>query len=81
MLSPVFYVSPDVPLAWLNDQLAAAARKHLNFIAGDSLSLPLLQVVLRVSYLLGLRPPLWRHTAAVRRVLKWLGLYRPGGIA
>lgn len=81
MLSPVFYVSPDVRLEWLKGQLAAAAEKHLNFVIGDTLRLPLLQSVLRVSYGLGLRPPLWRHAAAVRRVLRWLGLYRPGGDA
>jgi radical SAM superfamily enzyme YgiQ (UPF0313 family) len=76
MLSPVFYVSPQVPLDWLRAELAAAARDHLNFIAGDALGLPLLQAVLRLSYWLGVRPPLWRFTPSVRRVLKWLRLYR-----
>lgn len=76
MLSPVFYVSPQVPLDWLKAELSAAARAHFNFVAGDALSLPLLQTVLRLSYRLGVRPPLWRYTPAVRRVLKWLRLYR-----
>jgi radical SAM superfamily enzyme YgiQ (UPF0313 family) len=76
MLSPVFYVSPQVPLEWLQAELSAAARAHLNFVAGDALSLPLLQTVLRLSYRLGVRPPLWRFTPSVRRVLKWLRLYR-----
>jgi radical SAM superfamily enzyme YgiQ (UPF0313 family) len=81
MLQPVFYVSPDVPLDWLEAELASALRGHLNFISGDSLHLPLLQTVLRVSWRLGVRPPLWRHTSAVRRTLQWLGLYRPGELA
>jgi radical SAM superfamily enzyme YgiQ (UPF0313 family) len=81
MLSPVFYFSPNVSMDWLRAELAAAVKKNLNFVAVDSLSLPLLQTLLRVSYGLGLRPPLWRHTPAVRRILKWLGLYRGGGIA
>ena len=79
MLSPVFYLSPEVPLDWLKAQLADAAKAHLNFVAGDVLGLPLLQTVMGLSYRLGLRPPLWRYTPAVRRVLHWLRLYRPDG--
>jgi radical SAM superfamily enzyme YgiQ (UPF0313 family) len=77
MLAPVFYVSPQVPLDRVRTELAAATRKHMNFVMGDSLSLPLFQTVLRMAHGMGVRPPLWRHTPAVRRALKWMGLYRP----
>jgi radical SAM superfamily enzyme YgiQ (UPF0313 family) len=79
MLFPIFYVAPDTPLEWLKGRLADTAGSHDNFIVGDSIRLPLLQTILRLSYRLGLRPPLWRHTKTIRRVLNCLGLYRPNG--
>ncbi len=74
MLSPVFYCSPQVDLAWMQRELGAAGRENLNFIIASAIGLPLLQKVLGVSYRLGFRPPLWRHTRRVRRVLKLLGV-------
>ena len=41
----------------------------------------LVQTILRLSYRLGVRPPLWRYTPRVRRVVQALGLYRPGAAA
>ena len=75
MLAPVFYLSPGVTLDWLKAELAAATREQLNFVAADSIRLPLLQNVLRLSYRMGMRPPLWRHSRGLRRVLKWLHLH------
>ncbi len=77
MLRPVFYVSPQTPLAWLQSKVAATTAEHPNFIAVDSMALPLLQSVMRLAYRLGLRPPMWRYTRSVRRILGTLGLYRP----
>lgn len=76
MLTPIFYVSPQVSLDWLKAEVETAAHTHMNFIAVDAIGLPLLQTVLRACYRLGVRPPLWRYTPQVRRVLKWLRLYR-----
>jgi radical SAM superfamily enzyme YgiQ (UPF0313 family) len=76
MLRPAFYVSPQITLAGLNEELHEAARDHLNFIAGSAIALPLMQQVIRVSYRLGLRPPLWRHSRHIRRVLRMLRMYQ-----
>ena len=75
MLAPVFYLSPGLDVDWLLARMELAARDHLNFITGDALALPLMQRVLFVSHLLGLRPPLWKHARPIRRLLKALGLY------
>jgi hypothetical protein len=47
----------------------------MNFVAVDAIGLPLFQTVLRACYRLGVRPPVWRYTPGVRRLLKWTGLY------
>ena len=75
MLRPVFYVSPQTPLPWLREQLSNAASRQFNLVISDALPLPLLQKLLRLGHLLGMRPPLWRHTAKLRRVLSALGMY------
>jgi hypothetical protein len=76
MLQPIFYVSPEVELDWLRQELRTAAAEHLNFIVGEVIALPLLQHVIRVSYRLGLRPPLWQRTRPVRKMLRLLRLYQ-----
>lgn len=78
MLTPVFYFSPQVSQEWLRSQLQAAARDHLNFITENSVGLPILQGLMGLSYRLGFRPPLWRHTRAIRRLLGWVGVSTAG---
>jgi radical SAM superfamily enzyme YgiQ (UPF0313 family) len=75
MLAPVFYISPQMSLSGLKAQVNAAVRTHMNFVAVDAIGLPLFQTVLRACYRLGVRPPVWRYTPGVRRLLKWTGLY------
>jgi hypothetical protein len=43
-------------------------------MSGDSLSFRFLPQLHRVGYALGLRPPLWTRTAAVRRTLRAVGM-------
>jgi radical SAM superfamily enzyme YgiQ (UPF0313 family) len=74
MLAPVFYVSPDVDAHWMGQELKKSMGKHMNFINIESLSLSFLPNINRIGSMLGLRPPLWRHTRNIRRVLRFAGM-------
>lgn len=74
MLSPVFYVSPDVDTAWVERELKKSMNRHMNFLNMDSLSLSFLPTIHRIGYRLGLQPPLWRHTRIIRRCLRFAGM-------
>ena len=72
MLQPIFYFSPGLDLSWTRDQVRRATAENLNIIHAGSLSHPWLPAVNRVFHRLPLRP-LWRHTRAIRRVVRALG--------
>ena len=74
MLAPVFYVSPDVDAGWMEQELKKFMGIHMNFINIDSLSLSFLPRINRIGSKLGLRPPLWRYTRIIRRVLRFAGM-------
>ena len=74
MLLPVFYVSPDVDARWMLDEVRRSMAGHMNFINTDSIGLSLLPRVHRTARLLGVRPPLWKHTRFIRRGLRMLGM-------
>lgn len=74
MLSPVFYLSPAVDSVWLFETLGRFCGARRNFIGHDSLSLPFLPALSRLAHVLGLRPPLWKHTRAIRSGLALLGV-------
>jgi radical SAM superfamily enzyme YgiQ (UPF0313 family) len=74
MLEPVFYTSPLVEAGWIQARLKAAMDAHLNYLNGDALGYRFLPAVHRFGHALGLRPPLWRHTAFIRRSLKRIGM-------
>ncbi len=74
MLAPVFYVSPDVDVAWIKEQVKKSMNSHMNFMSGDSFTFPYLPLIHRMGYRLGLRPPLWRYTRHIRRGLRLAGM-------
>ncbi len=74
MLTPVFYVSPDVDARWMEQEVKKSLRNNMNFINGDSIGMSFLPTIHRVGYRLGLRPPLWRHTRIIRRGLRLAGM-------
>jgi len=74
MLRPVFYVSPDVDASWMMDEVRRSMSRHMNFINTDSIGLSILPRVHRVAHLLGVRPPLWKHTRFIRRSLRMMGM-------
>lgn len=73
MLTPVFYISPALELDWLIKKLHHEMATHLNYINSDSIGLPFLPTIHRLGYRLGIKPPLWRYTRSIRRVLGFLG--------
>jgi radical SAM superfamily enzyme YgiQ (UPF0313 family) len=73
MLQPVFYFSPDLSLSWTLDQVRRAAAENLNLLHSGSLSHPWLPAINRLCKFMPLRPPIWRHTRAIRQVVKVLG--------
>ncbi|MCL4502747.1 MAG: radical SAM protein [Deltaproteobacteria bacterium] len=73
MLDPVFYFSPELDYDWTLDQVRRAAAGHLNLLHAASLSHPWLPMVNRLFSRLPVSRPLWRHSSAIRRVVRALG--------
>ncbi len=73
MLTPAFYFSPELDYDWTLDQVRRAAADHLSILHSASLSHPWLPAVNRIFSRLPLSRPLWRHTRAIRRVVRALG--------
>lgn len=74
MLQPVFYVSPGVDAGWIRRQVQDTVNNNLNFMSAETFAFPYLPLVNRVGHLLGLRPPVWRHAASIRKGLRFLGM-------
>jgi radical SAM superfamily enzyme YgiQ (UPF0313 family) len=74
MLQPAFYVSPAVSAAWMRQQVNACMDRNLNFMSADTFTFPYLPLLYRMGHLLGIKPPLWRHTAAIRKGLRFVGM-------
>ena len=74
MLSPVFYVSPQVDAGWITRELKKSMSSHMNFINSDSIGLSFLPLIHRIGRRLGVRPPLWRHTRLIRKGLRLIGM-------
>lgn len=73
MLQPAFYFSPELNYDWTLDQVRRAAAETLNILHAASLSHPWLPAVNRLFSRLPVSRPLWRHTRAIRRVVRALG--------
>jgi radical SAM superfamily enzyme YgiQ (UPF0313 family) len=74
MLFPVFYVSPDIDVSWVEQELKKSMNRHMNFLNMESLGLSFLPTIHRIGYRLGLQPPLWKHTRIIRRCLRFAGM-------
>jgi radical SAM superfamily enzyme YgiQ (UPF0313 family) len=70
MVEPVFYLSPQVDFQWLQRAIGGAVARNMNFI---TLDMPHVRAVSRIAHLLGIKPPLWKHTPFIRRALSLLG--------
>lgn len=75
MLSPVFYLSPDIEPEWLSQRAGDFLKTHMNVIDSTSLGLPFLPALHKIGRRLGVKPPLWKHTPAIRRLLQYTGIY------
>jgi radical SAM superfamily enzyme YgiQ (UPF0313 family) len=74
MLAPLFYVSPGVDAAWLDQELKKSMNSQMNFINMASMGHSFLPAIHRISHKIGLKPPLWRHTGIIRRGLRLAGM-------
>jgi radical SAM superfamily enzyme YgiQ (UPF0313 family) len=74
MLSPVYYLSPEVNADWLAHQVKNSMSGHMNFMDSGSLSFPHLPRISRFGNLLGVQAPLWRYTRHIRRGLRMIGM-------
>ena len=75
MLRPVFYLSPDIEPAWLYESASNFLKTHMNVIDSTSLGLPFLPALHKIGHKIGMKPPLWKHTPAIRRFLQYTGIY------
>lgn len=73
MLSPVFYLSPELKREWLVKKVKSAMDRHANFIDSDSIGLSYLPLIQRIAHKMGVRAPLWRYTPWIRRCLNFFG--------
>jgi radical SAM superfamily enzyme YgiQ (UPF0313 family) len=73
MLEPVFYLAPGLSRERVERTLDTAVRRRLNFMSSPALAHPLLPKLNGLANRLRLAPPLWRHTATVRRGLRLVG--------
>jgi hypothetical protein len=48
--------------------------RNLNFMSADTFTFPYLPLLYRMGHLLGVKPPLWLHTAAIRKGLRFVGM-------
>jgi radical SAM superfamily enzyme YgiQ (UPF0313 family) len=74
MLSPVFYISPEVNAAWMRQRVNDSLSGHMNFMSVDSFKFPYLPLIHRLGYRLGFRTPLWRYTRYIRKGLRFMGM-------
>jgi radical SAM superfamily enzyme YgiQ (UPF0313 family) len=74
MLSPVFYVSPEVDGVWIEQQVKVSLKRNMNFMSASSLNVPYFPLIHRFGYHLGFRTPLWRYTRSIRRGLRFIGM-------
>jgi len=74
MLTPVFYVSPDIDVGWMELELNKFMNNHTNVINLGSLGNALLPTVHRMGYRLGLKPPLWKYTRIINRGFRLMGM-------
>lgn len=74
MLSPVFYVSPEVDQGWLAARIRRAMRENFHFLNGDTFDLPFLPAINRLGSMAGIEPPLWRYARHIRRTLRLAGI-------
>jgi radical SAM superfamily enzyme YgiQ (UPF0313 family) len=70
LMKPAFYISQEVDQTWLARTLQDFAANHLNCMNGHSISFPLLPLIQRVGFHLGVKPPLWKHTRSIRKALR-----------
>jgi len=74
MLKPVFYFSPDIDPDWLVTEVESFALRHINVMGPHSINMPFIPALYRIGHLLGLQPPLWKHTRALKRALRLVGV-------
>ncbi len=74
MLTPAFYISPEVSADWIEREVAKTVDAHLNFLDSSLLGLSFLPAIHRIGYRLGVKHPLWRHTRLIRKGLRLLGV-------
>ena len=78
MLEPVFYLSPGLNFDWLFRELESAIAGNLHLIDVRSMQSRHLPRIRRLCKMIGIKQPLWRHTAQIRRGLRLLGLEANG---
>jgi radical SAM superfamily enzyme YgiQ (UPF0313 family) len=74
MLNPVFYLSPQLDKAWLMQKMQTVMKTHMNFLDSESLANPLVPLIHRIIYRLGMKLPVWTHTPFLRKTLRSIGL-------
>jgi len=74
MIDPVFYLSPQLSGEWLTKMLQDFMASHMNCLSCNSITLPFLPLIHRIGHRLGVKPPLWKHTRYIRRLLR---IFRP----
>lgn len=78
LLAPVFYRPPGIGFSELRQLVRGAVAEDPRFITFGMDSLRLLPALRGAAGSMGLAPPLWRHTARIRRALGLFGVRERG---
>lgn len=74
LLNSVFYTSPGLDPQWVASTVKDYMKKHFNFIDSDSMGFGSLPSIYKLGYMLGFRPPLWRHMPGIISKLRFMGV-------
>lgn len=74
LFHPVFYVSPELDTAWLIKKVQNTVKGQSNFIIAGEANMPMMPVIYRLGYSLGVRSPLWRFTPLLRKGMNLFGV-------
>lgn len=74
LLEPAFYLSPGLDASELRRMVRGAVALDPRFVCFGMKSMRYLPAIRRFAGRLGISPPLWRHTARIRRTLGWVGI-------
>lgn len=74
LLKPLYYISKDLDSRWIVSRVKKKIKDNFNFIDSNTMETNFLPAVSNLSYLFGMKPPLWKNTAIIRHMARDMGM-------